>query len=144
MFILSQEDIERIRNNFDSFKFYNSNLFEDYIVPEDFIRELYEKSSNDDCWGDHFDYIALNQNISEDFIREFQDKLDWRFISSWQILSESFIEEFSHKIHWKRISGKQKLSKEFIIKNIDLLNLIRLIDNPKISEDTKTYIRMFI
>lgn len=144
MIILSQEDIEQIRNDFDPSKFLHSPFFEDYIVPEDFIRELYNRSPSKIPWGDWFEDISLNQNLSEDFIREFQDKLEWRLISSWQKLSESFIQEFSHKLNWRRISTKQRLSKEFIAKNLDKLYLNELLDNKLISNEVKTYIRMFI
>lgn len=34
------------------------------------------------------------QNLSEDFIREFQDKVDWFYISLYQNLSEDFKKEF--------------------------------------------------
>jgi hypothetical protein len=38
--------------------------------------------------------------LSEDFIREFKDRVWWRNISSYQILSDEFIEEF--KIDFSR------------------------------------------
>jgi hypothetical protein len=41
----------------------------------------------------------MKQNLSEDFIREFQDRVAWILISSYQRLSENFIEEFQDKIH---------------------------------------------
>ena len=35
--------------------------------------------------------ISCNQDLSEDFIREFKEKLDWDWISEYQDLSEDFI-----------------------------------------------------
>ena len=37
-------------------------------------------------------------HFSESFIREFQNKVDWGYVSRFQILSESFIEEFKDKV----------------------------------------------
>ena len=58
--------------------------------------------------------ISIYQKLSEEFIREFQDKVNWYEISSSQILSEEFIKEFADKVYWSRISSFQKLSGEFI------------------------------
>ena len=62
------------------------------------------------CWGS----ISENQKLSEPFIREFQDKVHWDYISKYQNLSESFIREFQDKVDWEWISRYQKLSESFI------------------------------
>ena len=49
-------------------------------------------------------------------IHEFQDKVDWYWISYKQKLSEEFIEKFQDKIDWRGISYSQKLSDGFIEK----------------------------
>jgi hypothetical protein len=53
--------------------------------------------------------------ITEEFMREFQDKIDWVRVSKSQKLSESFICEFQDKVDWTYISGYQKLSDDFLI-----------------------------
>ena len=58
--------------------------------------------------------ISYSQKLSEDFIREFKDKVNWRLISNNQELSESFIREFKDKVDWSYISARQKLSESFI------------------------------
>ncbi len=58
--------------------------------------------------------VSYEQKLSEDFIREFQDKVYWWNISEKQKLSESFIIEFQDKLHWGNISVSQKLSDNFI------------------------------
>jgi hypothetical protein len=66
-------------------------------------------------------FISGNK-LSEEFIREFQDKVDWVRISKSQKLSESFICEFKDKVDWMYISGYQTLSDDFLNKykkNID-------------------------
>ncbi len=57
--------------------------------------------------------ISYSQTLSEQFIREFQDKVDWYFISSHQKLSENFIMEFQHKVNWNRVLYFQILSESF-------------------------------
>jgi hypothetical protein len=52
--------------------------------------------------------------LSEDFIREFIHKVDWYIISYYQQLSESFIREFSNKVDWFAISETHYFSDEFI------------------------------
>ena len=61
-----------------------------------------------------WDWIPKYQKLSEDFIREFQDKIYWTYISKYQKLSENFIREFQDKVDWDCISEYQKLSYEFI------------------------------
>ncbi len=58
-------------------------------------------------------YISAYKKLSEEFIKEFQDKVDWYFISKRQKLSESFIKEFQNKIDWKMFNENKNLSKEF-------------------------------
>jgi hypothetical protein len=72
--------------------------------------------------------ISIHQNLSEDFIREFKDKVDWINISTYQKLSEKFIKEFKDYVDWNCVSTYQKLSKKFI-KEFNL----------KISEDNWLY-----
>ena len=61
------------------------------------------------------DWILISKkNLSEDFIREFKDKVFWYFISKYQTLTEDFIREFKHKVYWSCISRFQTLSEDFI------------------------------
>lgn len=50
----------------------------------------------------HFGQLAISeyQDLSAPFIRKFQDKLNWWYISCYQTLSESFIREFQDKFEW--------------------------------------------
>ena len=54
--------------------------------------------------------FPLNEKQKE----EFQDKVNWDWISKYQKLSEKFIREFQDKVNWYDISKYQKLSDEFI------------------------------
>lgn len=66
--------------------------------------------TNYKTWG----ILSMKGHLSEDFIREYQDKVYWDYISIYQKLSESFIREFRDKVDWYRISDSQKLSESFI------------------------------
>ena len=45
-----------------------------------------------------YDDISQYQTLSEDFIREFKDKVDWIKISEHKKISGSFIREFQNKV----------------------------------------------
>jgi hypothetical protein len=92
----------------------------------------------------YWNHISTHTDISEDFIREFQDKLDWDSISQYQNLSESFMEEFKHKLDWYLISTFQKMSKDFIIKFTDELEPLGLIQNKYIDKDLARKIKITI
>ena len=49
---------------------------------------------------EQWEVISNSQKLSEDFIREFQDKVDWGAISIYPNLSEDFIREFQNKVRW--------------------------------------------
>ena len=57
--------------------------------------------------------ISIYKNLSENFIREFQNKVNWDSISAHQKLSEPFIREFQDTLNWDYIPYHQNLSKKF-------------------------------
>ena len=76
-----------------------------------------------------WDFVAQNQQLKEDFIREFANEVNWDSISRYQKLSEKFIIEFEDKVNWDSISRYQNLSEEFIRKSGDKLNPKYLLQN---------------
>jgi len=54
--------------------------------------------------------VAYKAILSEEFIRDFKDQLDWDGISRYQQLSEDFIEEMKNYVNWQIIINSQKLS----------------------------------
>ena len=88
----------------------------------------------------HWDMISSHQKLSENFIREFADKLDWCWISQYQQLSEDFIREFQDKVKWSVISIHQKLSEDFIREFADKVDWYWISTNQNLSED---FIREF-
>ena len=55
----------------------------------------------------------LPNDISEDFIREFADRVDWELIYEYQSLSGEFIREFANRVDWNEFE-RQKLNRDFI------------------------------
>ena len=87
-----------------------------------------------------WDCISECQRLSEDFIREFKDKVDWYWISKNQYLSEDFIREFQYRVNWSIISEYQPLSEDFIRKFADKVDWEYISDYQHLSED---FIREF-
>jgi hypothetical protein len=53
------------------------------------------------CKIEYIEYCKNPQKkISEMTLREFQNKIDFRYIPKYQILSEDFIREFHYRINW--------------------------------------------
>ena len=73
----------------------------------------WEQYYNPDFDWDNWEFYADN-TLTEDFIREFKDKVDWEYISEFQKLSEDFIREFKDNVSWSFVSINQKLSENFI------------------------------
>jgi cytoskeletal protein RodZ len=65
--------------------------------------------------------------LSESFIRQYQDKVYWDYVSCFQKLSEDFIREFKDKVNWKSISEDQKLSEDFVIEFQDKIYFLQLM-----------------
>jgi hypothetical protein len=79
--------------------------------------------------------ISYTQRLTENFIREFHDKVDWSAISDCQKLSENFIKEFQNRVNWGYISASQRLSEDFIIEFKDKVNWIDISEYQILSED---------
>ena len=87
-----------------------------------------------------WDCISECQRLSEDFIREFKDKVYWYWISKNQYLSEDFIREFQYRVNWSIISEYQPLSEDFIRKFADKVDWEYISDYQHLSE---AFIREF-
>ena len=85
-------------------------------------------------WG-----FYSNNILSEDFIREFKDKVDWSAICRYQKLSENFIREFKDKVHWGVVSIYQNnLSDEFKTEFANKLNFVVSNDVALVFPDDTT------
>ena len=79
--------------------------------------------------------ISANQNLSEEFIEKFQDKVNWRIISANQKLSEKIIKKFQNRVDWDNISIYQKLSEKFIEEFLDKVYCDAIVRYQKLSEE---------
>ena len=84
--------------------------------------------------------VSIHKDLTEDFIREFADKVDWGWISMYQYLSEDFIKESQHLVNWSAISSFQHLSEDFIREFAYKVNWDCISANQHLSED---FIREF-
>lgn len=69
--------------------------------------------------------LCKRQKLSNKFIREMKDHLDWFTISQYQPLTEEQMVEFKELINWEylcRYNRKIKLSEQFMEKMIDYIN----------------------
>ena len=91
---------------------------------------------------DKVDWFSISRypHLSEDFIRKFADKVDWYYISAYQCLSEDFIREFQDRVAWDWIVKYQPLSEDFIREFKDKVNWNYISANQHLSEN---FIREF-
>ena len=91
---------------------------------------------------DKVDWTCISRypHLSEDFIRKFADRVDWYYISAYQYLSENFIREFADRVAWDWIVKYQPLSEDFIREFKDKVNWNYISANQHLSEN---FIREF-
>ena len=78
-------------------------------LSNDFIIEFADRLNCDLLW--------CYNNLPEDIVRKFQHRFSqssWCYISFYRILSENFIREFQEKVNWINIGRGQRLSENFI------------------------------
>ena len=61
------------------------------VFPEDFLREMASS------FGEYWDIVSKHQKLSESFIHDFANKVDWENIMLYQNVSGRFLEE--HKLY---------------------------------------------
>lgn len=95
-------------------------IFMSYKVTEDFMRKIFYKFGPPPSMKYHKgcinDWIHWQSNISESFLRQFKDYIDWEEISI-KLISNDFLREFKDDLDWTRVSMNHKfdlkLTKEF-------------------------------
>ena len=70
------------------------------------------------------------------FIADFENVLNWNYISRYMDLPESYLEGFDDHIDWKWISTRGNLSNQFVLKYADKLNIEDVMSNQKLSKAT--------
>ena len=79
--------------------------------------------------------ISHHRGLTEDFIREFKNEVNWNFISCCQHLSEDFIREFQYEVNWDYIAADQQLSEDFIREFADRVDWEYISIYQHLSED---------
>jgi len=74
-------------------------------------------------------WVCGHEQLSENFIREFKDKVLWNIISFRQNLSDDFIREFKYKLWLDHLIKEKKISQQFYneLKN-EKINRFELLD----------------
>lgn len=119
-------------------------LYQHMIIYQDLSEDFITKNNTFVVHGNrsHYEYLILNyQNVSEKFIRlnhppgslsfygmwfrqklseqfleDYINEVNWAFVSRYQDLSEAFIEKYSKNVKWGSIFAFQALSPDFILK----------------------------
>jgi hypothetical protein len=79
---------------------------------------------------EHVDWDQVCDDLSEDFIREFADKLNWLHVSRNSRLSENVIRDFKDQVDWPAVSMSQQLSEPFIEEFCDRISWEQLSASP--------------
>ena len=114
----------------------NCQSWKSVSIHKDLTEDFIREFADKVDWG----WISMYQYLSEDFIKESQHFVDWSAISSYQHLSEDFIREFAHKVDWDNISASQHLSEDFIREFKDKVNWTYISGCQRLSEE---FIREF-
>ena len=64
-----------------------------------------------------FEAIAQYQNLSEQFIDDMKDNLDWKLISHYQSMSDEFVKTHWESIVWEELSYNKNLSRSIVSDN---------------------------
>jgi hypothetical protein len=120
-------------------------LYQHMIIYQDLSEDFITKNNTFVVHGNrsHYEYLIFNyQNVSEKFIRlnhppgslsfygmwfrqklseqfleDYINEINWAFVSRYQDLSEAFIEKYSKNVKWGSIFAFQALSPDFILKH---------------------------
>jgi len=136
--------IELVRNNGNYTDYFQEKIDNKEPLYLDIL--YFSDNLSDEFFYKFKDYIkdwksvSIFKKLSEKFMIDFSDKLDFEKISFHQNLSESFIEKFSDRLNWLSLSVTQKLSESFIVKYQDLIDWESISYKQKLSED---FIRNF-
>lgn len=99
-------------------KYLNFDLLsENYLFTLDMLRTYAHRVT----WGK----ILKRQQFPESFLREMALNFDydtWLIISRYQVLSERFIRDFSESLDWTNILQYQNISSNFIKENSQIIN----------------------
>lgn len=110
-----------------------NDVLKNQTLDDNIIRMMIEqKYISSEC--DFFSLIQ-SQKLSDSFMEEYQQKLNWSWISCYQILGEDTIKKFKEQVDWTFISYKQLLSIDFILEFHDYIDWYTIMKNPFLQLD---------
>jgi hypothetical protein len=116
------------------------SLLRKFKVSDEFLRYYI---NTDRICGTHWGPIACFQNLTEQFMIDYQYKLDWMWVCIHQKLSESFMRKMKNQVKWNYAAENQKMSSDFIIEFCDDINYYCLVKSRhkdmKVLPDTLLY-----
>lgn len=127
--------IENLTCNADMY-----NILKKFKVSEEFLRHYIQTGL---ISGYNWLAVAVDQSLSEQFMIDYQDRLDWMNVSISQNLSESFMRKMKHRVLWNYAAENQYMSPDFIIEFCDDINYYCLVKSRhkkmKVLPDTLLY-----
>lgn len=124
--------------NDDIIEFYITYVLEDRHYNESYIYPLISHQSISikllnkywNIFKPFANSISKWQNLTEEFIEQHAEEVDWSEISSHQVLSEDFMKKWENKINWNFLHQTQGLSKQFVMEiyNEFMLNASHLVN----------------
>lgn len=97
------------------------------IFPKELLDKLewslldYTKFSEDFIrdYDDKVDWtrVSCDMKLSSDFIRDYADKLDWYLVSYYQVLTDDLVDEFEDRIEWIPFSSPTSSTTLFLEEN---------------------------
>ena len=127
--MLSEDFIEEMRE-YTSVYFYK--IVEYQVLSINTIRTFQSELGEND--NELWEHLSEYQEFSEEILREFKNKVYWPAVTNLN-LSENFIREFRDYIDWEQMSLKRDLSHEFILEFKHRFNWEYMLDFHKFSED---------
>ncbi len=122
-------------------------IFISYIVPEEFMRELFFKFGppKDKHSGvSTIDDWVFWQDVSESFIREFKDYIGPETISAKQkLLNINYIREYKNVMVWKQVTDKFQWNKKTLKEFKDYVDLRMLKSKDMTQKDKEIYEEIF-
>lgn len=78
------------------------------------------------------DFLIMiqTQRLDDSFLEYYQQRLNWSWVSCYQVLSQETIRKFKDQLDWSFISMKQLLSVDFILEFYDYIDWFTIMKNP--------------
>jgi hypothetical protein len=133
----------------DNFSLFNKkyliiygNLLSKKIIDELIENEIFESDSVND--------LLINQHLTNEQIEKYIEivninNVNWDLLQEYQNLSEDFINKYENKLEWDLISENQFMELKFLIKNINKINWSLIAKNYKMQKImNESFIKLFI